>query len=97
MVMKDKLYKNHHKGIYYKTRKALIVSGIFLSLFGAISIPTYINYKNSKSPAAEKREEIKVIKPEEVEFTPERITLDVAKCPTTGNTQVTSIEWTTIK
>ena len=53
MVMKDKLYKTHHKGLYYKTRKALIASAIVLSVFTAVSVPTYINVK--KSIEAEKR------------------------------------------
>ena len=46
MVMKDKLYKSHHKGIYYKTRKALITSAVVFGAFVAVSVPTYINIKN---------------------------------------------------
>ena len=53
MVMKDKLYKSNHKGLYYKTRKTLIASAIVLSVFTAVSVPTYINAK--KSIEAEKK------------------------------------------
>ena len=54
MVMKDKLYKSNHKGLYYKTRKALIASAIVLSVFTAVSVPTYINIKKAYQP--ERRE-----------------------------------------
>ena len=65
MVMKDKLYKSNHKGLYYKTRKTLIASAIVLSVFTAVSVPTYINAK--KSIEAEKkaaREYVEVEHPE---------------------------------
>lgn len=53
MVMKDKLYKSNHKGIYYKTRKALITSAVVISGFACVSVPTYINYKNEAQAKAE--------------------------------------------
>lgn len=45
MVMKDKLYKSNHKGIYYKTRKSLIAGAVVLGVFTMVSVPTYINAK----------------------------------------------------
>ena len=61
MVMKDKLYKSGHKGIYYKTRKALIAGAVVLGVFTAVSVPTYINLKNSHQYKAEAlKESLKV-------------------------------------
>ena len=54
MIMKDKLYKTYHKGLYYKTRKFLIGSAVVLSAFTAVFVPTYINLKQAKKANVEK-------------------------------------------
>lgn len=56
MQMKDKLYKNNHKGIYYKAKKVGLVSLIAVSGFIAVSVPTYINYTKGKEVLAQKVE-----------------------------------------
>lgn len=43
MVMKDKLYKNNHKGSYFRNRRILFTTVALFSGAFAISIPTYIN------------------------------------------------------
>lgn len=47
MVMKDKLIKNHHKGIYYKSRQFCI--GFAVCSFGIalVGVPTYIAINSS--------------------------------------------------
>ena len=42
MVMKDKLVKNHHKGIYFTLRKATLVILASATFAVAIVVPTYI-------------------------------------------------------
>ena len=57
--MKDKLYKNHHRGIYYRLRAFFF---IFVLAAGAIAvavIPTYIAIKeNIKEPTRAAEEEV---------------------------------------
>lgn len=43
MVLKDKLVKTHHKGIYYRTRKIIVGVLCGFTLCAAIVIPTYIS------------------------------------------------------
>ena len=43
MVLKDKLVKTHHKGIYYKTRKVVIGVICGFTFCAAIVVPTYIS------------------------------------------------------
>ena len=43
MVLKDKLVKTHHKGIYYKTRKFVIGIICGFTFCAAIVVPTYIS------------------------------------------------------
>ncbi len=43
MVLKDKLVKTHHKGIYYRTRKIVIGVLCGFTLCAAIVVPTYIS------------------------------------------------------
>ncbi len=42
-MMKDKLYKNNHKTMYYVTKKTLLSMFVFLGLSAAIGIPTTLN------------------------------------------------------
>lgn len=51
MVMKDKLVKNHHKGMYYRMRKATIFILASFTLAVAIVVPTYISSKTHNNPA----------------------------------------------
>ncbi len=76
MVMKDKLYKSHHKGLYYKTRKALVATAILLSAFTAISVPTYINIKKSLEPERKTLRVVEVAEPVVVEIKTEMKELD---------------------
>ena len=48
MVMKDKLVKTNHKGIYYIFKRSSIVLFALASLTFAIAVPTYI-VANSKA------------------------------------------------
>lgn len=60
MVMKDKLHKNHHKGIYYKSRQFLITSVICALGVAVVAVPTYIvidNYHTAQITKAEEEKE----------------------------------------
>jgi len=46
-VMKDKLVKTGHKGIYYKMKKFSLCSLLFVTLGAAVSIPTYYSNLNT--------------------------------------------------
>ena len=48
MVMKDKLIKNNHFGLYYKLRNFAIGFVAFSCLAIAIAVPTYISIQNSQ-------------------------------------------------
>ena len=41
--MKDKLYKNNHKGSYYKAKYCAIGLACFLFLSVSIAVPTYVS------------------------------------------------------
>lgn len=47
MIMKDKLVKNNHRGIYYKTRRAILGAVISAACLAIIAVPTYISVNNS--------------------------------------------------
>ena len=56
--MKDKLYKNNHRGIYYKVKAFFF---IFVLLAGAMAIaviPTYIILNDSVKEATHAQEEV---------------------------------------
>ena len=61
MVMKDKLVKNHHKGMYYRMRKATLVILASFTFAAAIVVPTYISATSHRNAttgyAAEKGSE----------------------------------------
>lgn len=57
MQMKDKLYKNHHKGLYYKARRVGLVSVVVFSGIIAVSVPTYINITREQAALAEKEKQ----------------------------------------
>lgn len=49
--MKDKLVKNHHKGMYYRIRKATLVILASFTFAAAIVVPTYIFAISQKNTA----------------------------------------------
>lgn len=51
MVMKDKLVKNHHKGMYYRMRKATLILLASFTFAAAIVVPTYISSISHKKSA----------------------------------------------
>ena len=55
--MKDKLYKNNHKTMYYVTKKTLLSMFVFLGLSAAIGIPTTLNVLSTE-PNTLKAEEV---------------------------------------
>lgn len=57
MVMKDKLVKTHHKGLYYKTRKVVIGVLCGFTFAAAIVVPTYILSVVNKNDTAGLAEE----------------------------------------
>lgn len=42
MTMKDKLYRNNHKGVYYKARRFMLTFSLVVGFGTMISVPTYI-------------------------------------------------------
>jgi len=52
MVMKDKLVKNHHKGIYFTLRKMTLVLVASATFVVAVVVPTYIVSTLSKNKKA---------------------------------------------
>lgn len=57
--MKDKLYKNNHRGIYYRVRAFFFAFVLFASASAIAVIPTYIivNGANNEATLAEQKEE----------------------------------------
>ena len=53
MEMKDKLIKNHHKGIYYKTRQVFVGSIIAAAGFAVVAVPTYITMNSNAATLAQ--------------------------------------------
>ena len=57
MVMKDKLVKFNHKGMYYKFRKLGIVFLALISIGTIIAVPTYITFREITNQAQHAEEE----------------------------------------
>lgn len=56
--MKDKLYKNNHRGIYYRLKAFFFAFAIFSGAMAVAVIPTYIALKdNVKEPTHAQVEE----------------------------------------
>ena len=51
MVMKDKLVKFHHKGMYYRFRKLGICFLAAVSLGTIVAVPTYITFREITNQA----------------------------------------------
>ena len=57
MVMKDKLEKTNHKGMYYTVKKVSVGFACVLCLGMAVAIPTYIAQQSISRNAAHAEEE----------------------------------------
>ena len=57
MVMKDKLVKFNHRGMYYKFRKLGIVLLAFISVGTIVAVPTYITFREITNQAQHAEEE----------------------------------------
>ena len=64
--MKDKLYKNNHRGIYYRVKAFYFVFALFAGAMAVAVIPTYLSLKNSvKEPTHAEPEEVEKDKEKE--------------------------------
>ena len=57
MVMKDKLVKFNHKGMYYKFRELGIVLLACISVGTIVAVPTYITFREITNQAQHAEEE----------------------------------------
>ena len=57
MVMKDKLVKFNHKGMYYRFRKMGIVFLALISIGAIVAVPTYITFREITNQAQRAEEE----------------------------------------
>ena len=57
MVMKDKLVKFHHKGMYYRFRKLGIVFLALVTVGTVVAVPTYITFREITNHAQHAEEE----------------------------------------
>lgn len=57
MVMKDKLVKFNHKGMYYRFRKLGIVFLALISVGTIVAVPTYITLSQVNNQAQHAEEE----------------------------------------
>ena len=57
MVMKDKLVKFNHKGMYYRFRKLGIVFLALISVGTIVAVPTYITLREITNQAQHAEEE----------------------------------------
>ena len=57
MVMKDKLVKFNHKGMYYRFRKLGIVLLAVISIGTVVAVPTYITFREITNQAQHAEEE----------------------------------------
>ena len=57
MVMKDKLVKFHHKGLYYRFRKLGIVFLGLIAVGTVVAVPTYITFREITNQAQHAEEE----------------------------------------
>ncbi len=59
MVMKDKLVKFNHKGMYYRFRKLGIALLALISIGTVVAVPTYITFREISNQAQHAEEEQK--------------------------------------
>ena len=68
MVMKDKLVKFHHKGMYYRFRKLGIVFLALISIGTIVAVPTYITFREISNQAQHAEEEqVELLEEDEIE------------------------------
>lgn len=60
MVMKDKLYKNYHKGSFYRNRRIMFTAAVLFTGTFAVAVPTYISSITRNTVKAEVRENTNV-------------------------------------
>ena len=65
--MKDKLYKNNHRGIYYKMKAFFFVFVVFASAMAIAVIPTYIVLKDSAGQSTKAEPEVVEVEEEKEE------------------------------
>ena len=70
MVMKDKLVKFNHKGMYYRFRKLGIVLLAVISIGTIVAVPTYITFReiNNQAQHAEEEQQDSLLEEDEVEL-----------------------------
>ena len=69
MVMKDKLVKYHHKGMYYRFRKIGICVLAAISLGTIVAVPTYITLREITTQAQKaEAEEPEVLEEDSVDL-----------------------------
>ena len=70
MVMKDKLVKFNHKGMYYRFRKLGIVFLAVISIGTIVAVPTYITFRemNNQAQHAEEEQQPDLLEEDEVEL-----------------------------
>ena len=56
--MKDKLYKNNHRGTYYRVKAFFFVFVLFASMMAVAMIPTYIVIRESVKEATKAEPEV---------------------------------------
>ena len=57
MVMKDKLVKFNHKGLYYRFRKLGVVFLACIAVGAVVAVPTYITFREITNHAQHAEEE----------------------------------------
>ena len=65
--MKDKLYKNNHRGIYYKAKAIFFIFVVFASAMAIAIIPTYIVIKDSAEQSTKAEPEVVEVEEEKEE------------------------------
>ena len=63
--MKDKLYKNNHRGIYYKVKAFFFVFVIFATAMAIAVIPTYIAIKDNSEQSTKAEPEVVEVEQED--------------------------------
>ena len=69
MVMKDKLVKFNHKGMYYRFRKLGIALLALISVGTVVAVPTYITFReiNNQAQHAEEQPQSSLLEEDDVD------------------------------
>ena len=65
--MKDKLYKNNHRGIYYRVKAFFFVFALFAGAMAVAVIPTYIIITDRAEQSTKAEPEVVEVEQEESE------------------------------